>query len=274
MLGALYGLVLAAHADEGLGTLRMLPNDMLVPEVAAQIAVAGTLDPRFPVIVEAGGSWRGIPGALEERAWLGLDGSVGFDALAFAQQDFDPVLFTARLTPWRYTSQSKPIVAAQDLRVAALSLGRDRPLDVELTALLQVFDWSGGLYLPANRRGDIDARVVIGARALGVDWRRYCDDPDDFLGASLGGLSGELVYGRRFGGGVTLTGHLGARADWLIGSASGFSALSETGIWLGGVLEVGPHHALRLFAGTRTSQESTSGTAYVPTLTLAWRATW
>lgn len=273
---ALALFVAHARADDDVGTLRMLPNDMFPPVVAAQVGFTSTLDPRFPLLVQAALDVRGIPGKMPDTAWLGVDGGVSFDARSIALGTAgagEPVAFEARLTPWRFASQTQPIVAAQDVRIAAVSVGRDRPLDTELSALVQVLDWSGGLYMPANHRGDLDARIVIGMRAFGATWRRYVAGAD-FLGAYLGGLSGELVYGRKVGGAVTLTGHIGARADWSIGARAGFSAVTDTEVWLGGVLDLGMHHSLRLVAGTRTTEDNAGRSAYAPALTLAWRGTW
>lgn len=272
---ALSLLAVDARADDGVGALRMLPNDMFPPVIASQVGFTSTLDPRFPLLVHAALDLRGIPGKMPDTAWLGVDGGVSFDALGIAEgtpNAEQPVAFQARLTPWRFASQTQPIVAAQDVRIAAVSIRRDRPLDMELSGLVRVLDWSGGLYMPANHRGDLDARIVIGVRALGASWRRYPAGPD-FYGAYLGGLSGEIVYGRRLGD-VILTGHLGARADWSIGDRGGFSALTDTEVWLGGVLDFGLHQSLRLVAGTATAEDNAGGSTYVPSLTLAWRATW
>lgn len=281
MLGAVTALFALgageARADDAVGTLRMLPNELFMPTVAVQTGVTGTLDPRYPLLAEIELGLRGLPGAKPGTGWLGVDGGVTFDGIRTATgaaDASDPVAFQARVTPWRRWGQSQPIVVAQDLRVGAVSVGRDRPLGVELSGLVQVLDWAGGFYLPANHAGDIDARVVIGVRSLGARWRRYSGRNDDFLGAALGGLSGELVYGRRFGRLVTVTGHLGARADWSIGTRDGFAAQTDTEVWLGGVVEVGPHDSLRLLANTRTWEDNSGGAAYLPGLTLAWRSTW
>jgi hypothetical protein len=273
-------MVLRARAEDDVGTLRMLPNQMFAPTIAMQVALTATLNPDYPLLADTAIDLRGVPGPRAGSTWLGIDGHIGIDALGAATGDPEtkgPAVFEARLTPWHRTSQSAPIVAAQDLRVATLSARRDRPMDIEFAAQLQVIDWSGGLYLPANRPGDLDARIVIGLRALGAEWRRAprsAGPSEDLYGASLGGLSGELVYGRRFGRCATLTGHLGASADWSIGARHGFVATTETEVWIGGVLDLGVHDALRLYAGTRTLDESTDGSLYLPTLTLGWRATW
>lgn len=273
-------MVLSARAEDDVGTLRMLPNQMFAPTLAMQVAVIATLNRDYPLLADTAVDLRGLPGPRTGSTWLGLDGHIGIDAIAAATgspQTHGPAVFEARVTPWHRTSQSAPIVAAQDLRVATLSMRRDRPIDIELSAQLQVIDWSGGLYLPANRPGDIEARIVIGLRALGAEWRRVAgaaDPSTDLYAAGLGGLSGELVYGRRFGHSATLTGHLGASADWAIGAHSGFVATTETEVWVGGVLDLGAHNAVRLYAGTRTLDESADASRYLPTLTLAWRATW
>jgi hypothetical protein len=283
--------VLCARADDDVGTLRMLPNQMFAPTIAMQVALTATLNPDYPLLADTAVDLRGVPGPRPGSTWLGFDGHISIDALAAATgspKAMGPPVFEARLTPWHRTSQSAPIVAAQDLRVATISVRRDRPMDIELAAELHVIDWSGGVYLPANRPGDLDARIVIGMRALGAEWRRApsrlgaedlygAEDvygAEDLYGAALGGLSGELVYGRRFGHNTTLTGHLGASADWAVGARHGFVATTETEVWIGGVLDLGIYNAVRLYAGTRTLDESTDASRYLPTLTLAWRATW
>ena len=51
-------------------------------------------------------------------------------------------------------------------RHTAATLYRDLGVGLGVTA--RTAEWSGGLYLPANHPGDIDARMIFGARALGV----------------------------------------------------------------------------------------------------------
>lgn len=269
-------IVSLARADDGVATVRMLPNTMFVPTLATQIGVTGTLDARYPVLIEAMIGLPGLPGVQSDSAWLTIDGAVSVDGLGVSHGSanaLDPVAFTTRLTPWRRASQSQPIVAAQDVRIGAISLKRDRPLDVELSALVHVLDWSGGVFLPANHSGDLDARIVVGLRALGAQWVHSEARPLDFLGGSLGGLSGGLVYGRKWRK-LTLTGHLGARADASIGVRDGFATRTETAVWLGAVLDLGRGYSLRLFGDSRSVRENGAPARSMPGATLAVRAIW
>lgn len=254
-----------AIAEDDVAALRMRPNDMVLPMIAAEVGATGTLEPAHPVLVDAALSFGGIPGPGATTRWLAVDGAASWDP-----GSPEPVAFSGRLTPWRVAGQTLPIVAASDLRVAAMTMERDRLLGIELGAVVQALDWYGGLYLPANHPGDIEARIVGEVRLLGVRWRRA---DDDFIGAALGGLGAELVYGRRYGG-TRLTGHLGGRADWSVGDKDGFSTITDTEVWLGGVLELGDHHALSLLGGTRTTEDDAGVGASVPNLTVSWRSTW
>ncbi len=269
---ALALLLTSAHADEPVDTLRMLPNEMFVPAVAVEVGATGTLDPARPIVLALEVDVRGVPTIYPGGYWASAAGAVRFGPMEGAE----PVAFDARVTAWRRATQSRPIVAAQDGRVGTVSVGRDRELGTELSGLLRVFDWSAGVYLPANRPGNIEARVVVGARGLGVRWTRYAPEEQrpDFLGVALGGLSGQFVYGRKIATSTTLTGQVGGRADWAIGDAEGFSALTDTELWLGGVLGVGEHHALRITAGTRTAKDDAGWSRSVPALSTAWRVTW
>lgn len=263
------------RADEPVDAVRMLPNAMVLPGWSAQVDLSATLSPQWPLLAGVEGDLRGVPGRRPGVAWASVNGAVRVDALrAAVGAPAAPPAYRLSLTPWRRVSQTAPIVAAQDVRVATLALTRDLPLAVRADAQLTALDWSGALYLPANHPGDIEARVGVGARVLGARWRRSDDAPSDFVGVSPGGLSGEAVYGRRFGRAFTLTAHLGARADWTLGARDGFTVLTDTAVWLGAVAELGPHDAVRLIAATRTTDDDDGPTAYAPELTLAWRSVW
>lgn len=266
-----------ARADEPVDAVRMQPNRMVVPTVSAQLDLAATLADAHPLVAGLEVGLRGVPGRLPGAAWAGMSGAIRVDALDAARGApgaSGPIAYTLRLTPWRRVSQAQPIVAADDLRVATMTWERDRLIGVESDAHIDALDWSGALYLPANHPGDAEARVGVGARALGARWRRTADAPADFVGVTPGGLSGEAVYGRRFGRALTLTAHLGARADWSLGARDGFTVLTDTAVWLGVVADLGAHDAVRLLAATHTTDDDTGPTAYAPELTLAWRSVW
>ena len=50
--------------------------------------------------------------------------------------------------------------------------------------------------------------------------------------------------------------------------------LTDTEVWVGGGLDLGHHHEVRLLGGARTVRTSEPTSAALGTLTLSWRSTW
>lgn len=276
--------IVAARADEPIGAapidaVRMRPNAMFLPSFATELSVTGTLDPDHRLVASLALAERGFHGEHPGWSWLGLDGSVTADALRpdllFAEP---PLVYDARLTIHRRAGESNPVVAVSDARLGTVDLSADQLLGVRMDGLVQLADWSGGLYLPSLYPRDIDARIVVGLRALGARWRRYAPTDDgaqpDFVGVSVGGVSGELVYGRRVSGAAVVNLHLGGQSDWSVGSRRGLTLLTDTEAWVGGGLDLGRHHEVRLLGGARTVRTSDPTASALGTLTLSWRSTW
>ena len=66
MIGAamllLTQMVLSARAEDDVGTLRMLPNQMFAPTLAMQVALTATLNPDYPLLADTAVDLRGVPG--------------------------------------------------------------------------------------------------------------------------------------------------------------------------------------------------------------------
>lgn len=254
----------------------MLPNRMFLPALSTELRAVGALAPEPELLTELALEARGVPMRRAGWSWAPARASVVFAPLAEGEARSEPVAFEANLALQRRAGESNPVVAASDTRIGGLRLGRDHRLGVDLDGSFVVADWAGGLYLPALFPRDLEARVVVGARALGVRWRRFdtrgLAQPADFWGMALGGLSGEFVYGRKLGAAV-LTGRAGGQVDWSAGSNGAPVLLTDTEIWLGGALELGEHHALRLTLARAVESDPPHRAAF-PSLALAWRTTW
>lgn len=254
-----------AHAGEDPAGIRMTPNRMLLPTVGVELAALTTFDPE--PMLRGSVSLRGIPERRRGRSWLPVSAS----AMATPER---LVAWDTRAAIYRHAGESNPVVAASDVRFGNARLYADHDLGVAWDASATAVDWTGGLYLPAMFPGDLDARLFVGARALGARWRRFDDGSADFVGGEIAGITGELAYGRKFTPGFTLTARLGGQADWSIGDRAGFTLLTDTEAWVGGDLGMGPHHDLRLLLGTRTLDDDRSAALGEPTVSLAWRAAW
>lgn len=275
----LSSLIGVARAGEPVDAVRMRPNTMFLPAFGAEVGMTGTLDVDHPLLLDLSLAARGVRGERPGWSWLDLDGAVSVDASRIDQLVAQaPPSVDARLTLHRRSGESNPVVAVSDARLGVVEVSNDHLLGVRFDGLAQVADWSGGLYLPSLYPKDIDARIVVGLRALGARWRRYelaeRGPPPDFVGVSVGGVSGELVFGRRMTRSTVLTAHLGGQSDWSVGAAGGLTLLTDTEAWVGAGLDLGHHDELRLLGGARTVRTSKPEAGTLGTLTLSWRSTW
>ena len=270
-LATLLLTTLSARASEDVAAVKMLPNRMLAPAVAAEVEVVGALDPTWPLLSRAAVGLRGIPVGRPGASAAFTTAAVTVDPAGGPA----PVGFDLNLSVLRRAAESNPVVAASDVRWGSLRLWRDHALGVDLDGSATLIDASGGLYLPSLFPGDIEARVVVGGRALGARWRRSdprpWGAPADFVGAALGGVDGEIVYGRRVTTHAVITGQLGGRADWSVGAADGLQVLIDTKVWLCGELGLGAHHALRVTASREAVRWPADGRS---ALSAGWRAAW
>lgn len=270
------GLVGRAAAAEDPAAIRMRPNHMLRPDLGLDVGVEGTLDPDDPLLVVAAVGFRGVRGGLPGRTWLPVRGGVAVDPFDLAAAPVDPPRFDGRVALQRRAGETSPIVATSDLWLGVVSARRDRPVAVELDAAVQAVDWTGALHLPAMFPRDIDARLLVGGRALGARWRRFTEAGalPEYRGVALAGVTGELVYGRMLVPRVILTGRLGGDADWSPGDAGGFVLLTDTRVWIAGNLALGPRHDLRLELSNRAADDDQGAAHTAPGLALTWRGAW
>lgn len=217
MVGALAGAVAADPT-----TIYMTWDKMELPTVDGIAATeVNSAHPGVDTLI--GVEFKGIHGSQSTQYWAHIEAQGAIDTL-----DGSVPRLNIEFTPFSWKDADSVLPLAAEVRWLPISVGRDTLINRDFEVSVKALKASGGLYLPADRPGQLEIIAAIAVEALGARVINYANDAGLFTGAYLGGVGAEVGLGEKLSRHFTATVSIGGGVDVSVGHSQGFSFLVES----------------------------------------------